>query len=366
MKILILDKYLAVGGVATFIKTLAEGLMNKGHSLYLVTGTDGQNQRILEAFKKSGMEVLTVPYSKNRLVLLKRFLKPVFNLIKQKKIDIIHSQHRLTHFAAITAGKRFTVPRLLTMHTFKEDHKKLTKFWKNETITVPSKTLKNQLINHYGLNEKAIHVIHNTISPKVEVNEKLVSLLKRNVFINPELFYVTYIGRLSNEKGIDVLLESIALVAAQNTNIAFRIFGDGCELPRLKQQSLDLDIDPEIIFRGATKNVNELLSLTDLCVLPSRSENFSLFILESLRLGKPVLATNVGGTPEIIKDGQTGILVEPNNPGKLAKAILSLYNDEFLLDRLAKEGCEKFRREFSADKFMDSYIKQYEKLIAAT
>ncbi len=362
MTILMLDKYLAVGGVATFLKTLCRGLTERGYTIYLITADDGKNSKTIQEFREYEVRVFTVPYSENKLICYYLFLKSALKLIKNKNIDLIHSHTRLTHFVAITAGKMKRLPRLLTLHIFKKDYKRLINRWKKEFITVPSKALKKHLIDYYGLNEERVQVIPNAVAPDFEVNEKLVSLFKKNTFTRPDAFYVCYIGRFTPEKGVDTLIKSIPDISKRNPNIAFRIFGWGPEKTALKEICHNHDLDPELIFKGTNTNVNELLSAADLCVIPSRSESFSLLALEAMRAGTPVVATGVGGLPEVIKDGETGLLIEPDDPKALAEAILKLYNNEEMRKEFSRNGKVRFNQAFSIDKFYESYITEYSNL----
>lgn len=365
MNILMLEKSLEVGGVATFMKILSSGWHKQGHAVYLITADDGTNQKVREEFRKKGIQVLTVPYSTRRPVLLYRFVKAILALAGHTKIDIMHSQHRLTHFAALIAGKLKRIPRLLTFHAFKKDHKLLTNFWQNEPVTVPSRALKKRYIDGYGFDPEQIQVIHNSIAPGYHVDEALVSQFKQDMFSNPDLFYVMYVGRLSYEKGVDVLIKSIPRVKGQESGIAFCIFGSGEEEKKLKKLCRKHSLDPSRLFYGTNPNINELLSLADVSVLPSRIENFSLFALESLRAGTPVVASNVGGMPELIEDRKTGLLVEPESPDDLAEGILKMYQDKKMRKQFARRGRERLTEQFSIDAFHRSYIQKCKQIIKA-
>ncbi len=363
MKILMLDKYLEVGGVATYLEILAKGLIERGHIIYLITAADDENTAIVEKFRNYGIEVITVRYAENRLVLAIRFLKHSLRLLKNREIDLFHSHHRLTHFVAVAAGKIKNIPRLLTLHVFKKDHKALTKCWKNECITVPSKTLKNHLINYNGLKEQNVEVIYNTIYHEYKTDRRILKSVKKSMFSEDDKSYVSYIGRISHEKGIDVLLEAIPSVQERNPEIAFRIIGPGPQLQELKERSEELNLETNKIFTGYHSNINEILQLTDICVLPSRSENFSLFVLECLRAAKPLIACNVGGIPEVITDNKSGLFIEPGNAKDLAEKILLLSQDKKLQNKLGEEGNKKFENSFSVKEFHKAYIRKYERLI---
>lgn len=363
MNILMLDRYLTIGGVATYLETLCRGLMKRGHTVYIMTTADSGNRKIIDEFSSLGIQFLTIPNSKNRVITFYRFAKMLYQFLKKKDIDIMHSHHRVVNFTGMVIGKMVNVPHLITLHVFKSDHKILTKFLGNEIITVPSKALKNHLINYYGLKEERIQVIYNAIDHDYEVNEQKKASLQKNIFDDPGKFYVAFIGRITHEKGVDILLESIPLVKEKNPNVEFRIFGDGSELSKLKERCRELGLNSEEIFQGINHHVNELLCLMDLCVIPSRSESFCLLALECMRAKKPVIATNTGGIPEVVKHEETGLLVDTESPKLLSQNILKLLNNRDLMQRFAINGNQRFKEKFPLERFYEDYLAAYQQLI---
>ena len=364
MRILMMDKYLTVGGVATFLKTLGTELLNQGHKVYLITASDEQNAAIIQEFESCGVRVIHFPDQKNNLLNAVQFLKHSYRFIKQHPVDILHSHHRLVNFVGILLKKLLSIPHLITFHVIKDDHKLLHKLWKKEAIVVPSQASKEHIVRNYQLDEKRVKVIHNAISPDFDVDAAQAKILEGKMFNKADDFYVGYIGRLSKEKGVDVLLDSIPLVQTECPEVEFRIFGDGEERAVLEKRCRDNGLNPGTIFQGKTPHVNELLTLMDVCVIPSRSESFGLFALECMRAGKPVIASSVGGLQEIISPGKTGILFEPGDPKVLAEKILALYKDRKLAARLAKNSQEQFHRKFTLDSFYKYYVDQYRHLIS--
>lgn len=348
--------------MATYFKVLIKGLLNDGHTVYLAAMNN--DKQAFDEFEKLGARLINIPTSTNRPAALYQFTKTLSRFLQNTDIDIIHSHHRLTHFVAKILGRRFGLPRLLTFHFINHNHKLVSKLWANEFITVPSVAFKKHLIEFQGLKKANIQVIYNTIGKEFNVDDKCLRELKGCTFTEDK-FYVTFVGRLSYEKGVDVLIESIPMVNAKEPGIAFRIFGSGDENEKLRKLCIKQKLDPKQLLRGTNFNINELLSLSDLAVIPSRNESFSLFALECMRAGAPVIATSVGGIPEVIENGETGLLIEPDNPVKLAESILRLYRDEKLRDQFAQKGRERFENVFSIDEFHQAHIKKYKEVIRA-
>jgi glycosyltransferase involved in cell wall biosynthesis len=161
------------------------------------------------------------------------------------------------------------------------------------------------------------------------------------------------IGHLAALKGFEELIEATGEVAKQGFNIKLVIVGDAIypNSKVYKQKLLSLvnstGLKDTVIFTGHGENIPELLASFDIFVLPSRSEGFGRVNLEAMAMGKPLISTNVGGIPEVVMDGVTGILVPPGNSEELARAIMQLLNDRELRDSLGREGRRRVEEHFT-------------------
>lgn len=360
--VVLLYKYVRVGGVATYLKTLSRLLNKDGYTVYVATIADENNKTTRAVLEQEGVQIIPIKFSPNRLVLLFRFLKEMLNKHTAFHFDIIHSHHRLTHLVARLFSLFKQIPLLLTVHEFKTDQKLTTRLWKNEHITVPSKALKNHLINEYGVSGNNIHVIPNAIEQEYVIDDEKVNSLRKQMFNDKNAIYVSFIGRIAEEKGVDVIIESIPLVKEQNSNIYFRIIGSGPLLEEAEHRCRKKGINPEEIFVGVHRAVNELLYLTDIAISPSRSESFSIFALETMRASKPLIASRVGGLPEVVAEGESGLLIEPDNPEELAKAILELSKSKTLREGYGAKGRTDFESQFSPRQFIRDYQRIYGQL----
>jgi len=172
------------------------------------------------------------------------------------------------------------------------------------------------------------------------------------------------VGRLVRTKGLEFFFEAAADVAARFPSVRFLIVGESCMDPsyrlELEQRARNLNLTGRIIFTGQRSDVPQIMREIDISVLPSLTESFSNTLLESMANGLPVVATNVGGNPEIVSDGVNGILVAPRDPAALSRSMVELIQQPELARRLGKAAREKVVRNYSLNHLLrrteDLYI----------
>jgi glycosyltransferase involved in cell wall biosynthesis len=163
-------------------------------------------------------------------------------------------------------------------------------------------------------------------------------------------------------KSFDTLLQAAALLKARD-GLRFAIFGDGPERTRLLALSRQLGIADMVQFAGWQEDIVPSLLGLDVFVLPSSSEAFGLVIAEAMACALPVVATKVGGIPEIVRHGETGLLVPPKDPAALAEAIWTLANSLSLRVALGRAGRRRAVRHFSADRMVEQTALHYHNLL---
>jgi glycosyltransferase involved in cell wall biosynthesis len=171
---------------------------------------------------------------------------------------------------------------------------------------------------------------------------------------------IGYLGRFSPEKALDVLLEALARL----DDVTAVLVGDGPERARLERQAAELGIADRIVLPGWQEDSTSYLRSFDVLVSPSRSETGPLAVLEAMLAAVPVVATNVGIASEALVDGETGLLVEPDDPDALAAAIRTAQADPELRRRLAEEGREVAARSFTPEAMAEAFEKLYAELVA--
>jgi glycosyltransferase involved in cell wall biosynthesis len=159
---------------------------------------------------------------------------------------------------------------------------------------------------------------------------------------------VPLIGTVANfkeHKGHEFLLRAAVLVRKVKPEVRFLLVGTGPMEERRRKEAIDLGLDGSVVFAGFRKDALRLVSELDLFVLASLQEGLSIALVEAMALGKPVVATNVGGIPEVIENGREGLIVAPRNPNALAAGILQLLQDESLRTQMgaaARQRADRF------------------------
>jgi glycosyltransferase involved in cell wall biosynthesis len=219
-------------------------------------------------------------------------------------------------------------------------------------------------VRRCGVPRNRITVIRNAArlaafaDPKPEYRSKLQAF-----FPNGNVSHlILAAGRLSTEKGFDVLLESVPRVLSQHPNCGFVLFGEGVERAKLQARIVELGLSNQFLMPGHTVELDQYLPWADLVVLPSHTEGLPNVALEASAAGVPVVATAVGGTPEVIADGISGLLVPPAQPGKLADSINKVLSEPGLKARLGVGGRERMQAEYTFEAQAQKYAELFDRL----
>lgn len=155
------------------------------------------------------------------------------------------------------------------------------------------------------------------------------------------------VARLNRLKGIEYFLQAAAAMGKRSYDARFLIVGDGQHKQELEQLAIQLGLGKRVVFTGFRLDVPEVLSALTISVLPSLSEGLSNSLLESMAAGVPVVATNVGGNPEAVEDGVTGIIVPPRDAHALARAMALLLENPDLGSEFGEAGRRRVTQRFS-------------------
>ena len=221
-----------------------------------------------------------------------------------------------------------------------------------------SEEVASQLRRRYGVPDRKLRVVHNTIpvdeylrEPSADSRHQLTGGVDRQIVLT--------VARLDRQKGHRCLLEAAAAVP----DALFVFAGDGAERASLECEARVHGVAERVRFLGHRSDVPALLASCDLFVLPSLYEGLPLAVLEAMAAGKPVVATAIGGTDEAVVDGETGILVPPSNPAELAGAIRRVLGDAALGRRLGAAGQARALTCFSSAAMVAQVAEVYDQLL---
>ena len=186
---------------------------------------------------------------------------------------------------------------------------------------------------------------------------------RKELSVDSETCLIGTLGRLTPVKGILYLLQAARILLGRGTNVKVLIVGEGSIRQDLLTQMHDLGISDNVVFLGHREDSDELLQALDIFVLPSLSEGIPMALLEAMAASRPIVASRVGGIPEIIEDGVDGYLVEPMDVNNLAERCRRLIESPDVARKMGEHGRKRVEREFSATAMADRVVSVYKELL---
>lgn len=341
------------GSIEEYYFTLTENLSQKGFKSLFVFSQEPA-QALVNDYVKAGAKIVIQPSTEKRIDI------PVIlahaKLYREVKPDIVNVVFGRTGFNSLIAarltGVRGTiwtkgsleetgpfyqkVPRLklIASLTF------LSGCLARKIITI-SDALKQELLL-YHLSERKIHRIYRGINLKRFVcNQYPQPSFFHELGVNNEDQIISCISQARPEKGLEYLIRALPLVIPQFPSLKLLLIGGGPLTDHLINLSKQLQVYEHVLFCGIRNDVENVIAASLFTILPSLSEGLGLVLLESLAGGKPVIASNVGGIPEVIIHGETGYLVPPKNENAIADRIIMLLSNEDLLRKMRQKCLKK-------------------------
>lgn len=353
MKILYITTHLNKGGITRYLFSLAVGLKQNGHTI-IIASSGGELQ---EEFIKNGLRCISIPIRTKKEISPKAIISYFIlkKMISKEPVDIIHAHTRVTQVLAFFLAKKFNAPLVTTCHGFFKPrwHRRAFPCWGDKTIAISSQ-VKDHLINDFRMKEEDIYLIHNGIELNKSRSYSLEELerLKNRMSISKGCVVVGTVARFSTVKGLDYFIKAMPYVLKENKDTVFLLIGYGPEEKNLKMIAKDLGVEDKIIFFKPSEDSYEYIPVIDIFVMPSIQEGLGISILEAQANKIPVIASNVGGIPDIIEDNVTGILFEPKNELAMSRAILRLIKDKDLALRIKNRAYEKIVKDFSLERMV--------------
>ena len=227
-----------------------------------------------------------------------------------------------------------------------------------DAIYAVSEDLRRHMIAE-GLPADRVRVVHNGIDPGARPTPDDRAAARRALGIGSGALLVGTAGRLDPVKDLPVLLDAFAALRRARGDARLVVIGDGAERHALQQRVQALGPDGGVTLTGYRGDVRRCLAALDIYVNSSTHEGVSLTILEAMAAALPVAATRVGGTPEVVLDGETGLLVPPRSPASLARALTSLASDPAARRSMGHAGRCRVKRHFSVETMTSQYLRAY-------
>jgi 1,2-diacylglycerol 3-alpha-glucosyltransferase len=376
--------YPQINGVVTSSINTAFEMSRRGHEIFGIVPTTTKKIKLPEDYFpfpvhfQKGFTAFFYP----DFIFTYPFSKKIFNLVKDFSPDIVHFHAPFTiGYQAIGIAKSLKIPVVGTFHTFfaepeylkvigVEDSKFLQKvgwwysngfFNRCDAVVSPGIETANFLLRKDLKNY--LTIISNGVELQKFKNFKFTE--KYPVEIKNDDDWILYIGRISEEKCLDVLINSFQIVLKEKQSARLLIVGNGPALHKLEKKVRKKNLDGKVIFTGAVPNKDllesGLLKKMKLFVTASTSENQPMTIIESIMFGLPIVGVNAKGVPELIEDN--GFIVTPNSPQEMAEKILQILNNKDLQKQFSNrslELAEKYDIVKTTDKMEELYYNMIE------
>jgi glycosyltransferase involved in cell wall biosynthesis len=292
------------------------------------------------------------------------------SILKSQKPNILHSWM----FHPVLAGRIFgclhKIPVIISSRhnvniggLFREMINRLTAQMDDHVIAVCEVARQTEIKRAHILPDKVT-----TIYNGINLEEYLTILRSRDEIrkylgVTNEDFVVVSTGRMHYQKGYSILINAISLITNTYPSIKLLLVGDGPVRSILEKYALELGISNQIMFTGQRSDISDILHASDVYISSSLWEGSSISIIEAMASGLPIIATKVGGTPELVEDKVSGILVPSRNPSIIAQAIIELYTNAELRKNIGIQARQRAIKNFSSKEMVKKIEKLYLKLL---
>jgi glycosyltransferase involved in cell wall biosynthesis len=357
------------GGLEKYVYNIAEGLQKKFNWKAVVITTD-RNQKQVGKIIQDGIKVYRLPVF---FTLSNTPINPLWyfylkQIIKEEQPDLINAHAPvpfLPDLAALISNKNKFI---LTYHDG-------TMMKKKSIFNIPI-----YIYEHFFLRytlEKAKFIICSSDFIRKSFLQKYI---EKSISINPgvesigkpekkkahkKIVFIASLTKAQKHKGLDLLLHAIPEVKKSVKDVQLTVVGHGDAVQTYKSLAIKLKLGENVVFSGALfgENLKEVLRQSDVLVLPTSKESFGMVLIEAMAQGTPVIATKVGGIPDIISDGHDGFLIPPGDINEISKAIIKILKDARLAKIMGENGQKKVKENYLWEKQVTATNAIFEKAL---
>jgi glycosyltransferase involved in cell wall biosynthesis len=375
---------LNMGGPALHVSYLAEGLADRGYDTTLVAGTLARGEDSMAFVAEDrGIEIVKVDALSREISPVRDAIAVVrlAQMIRRQRPQILHTHTAkagaVGRLAALLAGK--ARPPII-VHTFhghvlrgyfgplKTTAFRVLERWlaKSTTALVAvSPQVRDDLVQLGVAPAEKFHVVRLGI----ELERRAASAgdraeTRRLLGVPPDRFVVGWVGRMTGVKNTDDVLEALRLLRERGVDATLLMVGDGPDREHVETRANSLGIVRHCLFLGYQRDVAPWYGAIDAFVLPSVNEGTPVVVMEALAAGRPVVATRVGGVPDVVREGEDGFLVEVGDRDGLAERLARLAQDPALRDRMGAAGRERVLDRYAVKRLVDDVDALYRELLA--
>ncbi|HVN86591.1 MAG TPA: glycosyltransferase family 4 protein [Candidatus Binatia bacterium] len=348
------------GGVEEVLVLLSEHFRRLGHRVVLAS--EDTRDTLRGRFHPDVVHHSLRLRRTNPWVALRNFAG-LLSIARRERIDLISSHQTKTTVLCTAVGRLLGIPVVHTMHTWRADWRVRWLGFIGRNAIANSDATRDQLVRAFGLRPEAITLIRDVPPLMSEPSAAAVSRVREEFGVSPDQPLLVCLGRLTEDKGHIVLLRAMPEIRREFPSARLLVVGKGHLRSALTEQVAAMQLADCVTLTGYREDANAILAAATVAVLPSLREAYPLTNIECLRLGIPLVSTAVDGIPELVKDGENGVLVPPANPPALAEAVCGLLRDPALARRFAEAGRAQIGADFSPIVMCQRYEAYFASLV---
>jgi glycosyltransferase involved in cell wall biosynthesis len=356
------------GGPERQMLGLTRHLPAQCETVFLTFGEGGRSRALIHEVHRHGVRGETLHHNFPHVL---RSVAEIADRLKALRADLLCCSGYKPDLLGWAAARRLGIPVVLVSHGWTAATSKVRLYEKADRwvhrradAVVAVSEAQADKVRAAGVPSERVVTIANAVdesafaAPEPAYRERLLELFPTR----PDRV-VGAAGRLSPEKGFDVLIDAVAPLCAGGRELGVVIFGDGPERARLAQRIAQSGAQGRIVLAGYHADAARYFPHLDVGVLSSHTEGLPVVLMEMQAASVPVVATEVGGVGEVIVDGQTGLLVRDRAVAELRAGIERLLDDRALAERLARAGSERIRDHFNAGRQAEQYFELFTRLL---
>jgi glycosyltransferase involved in cell wall biosynthesis len=354
MKVIQVIPNLYMGGAEIMCETLTLELVRNGVEVKIVSLYNYETP-ISQRLTQAGIEIVFLDKKRGMDLSIIKKLKKIF---EQEKPDVVHSHLNAQKYTMIAAKQAAVPMRVHTVHSVAD--KELSKidkilakrFYKKQRV-IPialSELIQQTIVNVYGISPASAPIILNGIN--------LTNCLPKYDYSIGDTIKLLHIGRFSEEKNHKGLIDAFKIFHSFKPNSVLELIGNGNTFEEIKKYVVDQDLEGAVSFLGMQTNVYQYINAADIFILPSLYEGIPMTLIEAMGTGIPIVATNVGGIPNMLSNNESALLTSVDSQ-EIADSLIRLSEDVRLRKKIGQNALER-SQEFSSREMARQYIKIYQ------
>lgn len=348
------------GGVEEVLVLLSEHFRRLGHRVVLASEDTPQT---LQGRFHPDVVHHALPLRRKTPWVAARNAFELFRIARREHIDLISSHQAKTSVLCVAVGRLLGIPVVHTMHTWRADWRVRWFGSVGKNLVANSDATRDQLVRAFGVRPESVTIIQDVPRVMAMPTADAAARIRNEFHVAAGQPLLVCLGRLTEDKGHIVLLRAMAAIRRERPDVRLLIVGKGHLRASLTEQVAAMGLSDCVTLTGYRDDANAILAAATVVVLPSLREAFPLTNIECLRLGIPLVSTEVDGIPELVRNGETGVLVPPNDPAALATGVCRLLRDPTMARALAERGQQQIGPDFDPAVMCQRYESYFASLL---